>query len=391
MDNLKAQQKQNFYIILSVTLLSVIGVTTITPILPEMSAELNIPRSKIGLLITVFTLPGATLTPVLGVLADRLGRKRVLLPALILFGIAGTLCFFARDFEIILILRFFQGIGAASLGTLNITLIGDIFSGTEKARAMGYNSGALSVAAGLYPAIGGALAAFSWYYPFLLPSLAFVVAICVLFYLDNPEPISKPQLLQYFRGALKSILRKEAIILFLLNFTTFILLFGVVMTYLPIFVEDQFNYSSSSIGFILSFLAVASGLIASQLGRLSRVFSLKVLIIFGFAAYFIAFAIIPFVDNIYILLFLIFLVGIGQGINIPTIFNLLTSIAPLNHRGAFMSVNSMMLRVGQTLGPLLAGMLFTLGGISWVFWIGAVISSVFLLCIVIFIPPITDP
>ena len=52
-----------------------------------------------GLLITVFTSPGIVMTPLLGVLSDRYGRKKILVPALLLFGIAGGAC--ARDFSLL--------------------------------------------------------------------------------------------------------------------------------------------------------------------------------------------------------------------------------------------------------------------------------------------------
>ena len=141
-----------------------------------------------GLLITVFTLPGVVLTPVLGILSDSHGRRKILVPSLILFGIAGGLCATARNFELLLALRFLQGMGAGALGTLNVTVIGDIYSGRERSAALGYNSSVLSVGTASYPAIGGALATFGWFYPFTLAFLAVPVGILVLVSLRNPEP-----------------------------------------------------------------------------------------------------------------------------------------------------------------------------------------------------------
>lgn len=386
MEKLNLRQKRNLYIILSITLLSVVGVPSIIPVFPEMSKELNVSRDKIGLLITVFTLPGAILAPLIGIITDRFGRKKILILALILFGISGTLCFFSREFEIILILRFFQGLGAACLGIINITLIGDIFSGDHKIKAMGYNSGVMSIASALFPAVGGLLAAINWNYPFLIPFLAIVVAFLVFFYLDNPEPEENPRLMIYFQNVIKTILTKKAIMLFLLNFATFALLFGVILTYLPIFLQDQLGMSSKEIGFLLSFMAVSAGLSASQLSRFSKKFSMKSLLAFGFIAYLLGFIILPYTENVYGLLALIIVIGVGQGSTVPTIFNILTSIAPLEHRGAFMSVNSTALRAGQTAGPLFTGLLFSLWGISWVFWTGAIAALIFVFLIILFIP-----
>ena len=119
----------NLQIVFGVTLMAVLGVSSITPAFPTIIQELGVTSLGIGLLITVFTFPGGILTPVLGVFADRYGRKRVLVPSLFLFGIAGGACVLAQDFTILLILRFFKGVGAASLGALNVTIIGDLYDG----------------------------------------------------------------------------------------------------------------------------------------------------------------------------------------------------------------------------------------------------------------------
>ncbi|MFO8234063.1 MAG: MFS transporter [Bacteroidales bacterium] len=386
MEHSDKHEKQNLYIILTITLLSVIGVTSIVPVFGDMSNALNVSLDKIGWLITVFTLPSVLLGPAVGMIIDRYGRKRILIAALILFGITGTMCFFTRVFETILILRFFQGLGAACLGIINVTLIGDIFTGSKRAKAMGYNSGAISVGSAIFPAIGGLLAAINWYYPFLLPALAIFVAVWVYFGLHNPEPIEKAHLSQYIRSSLKSIFKREAITLFLLCFASFILLFGVIMTYMPILLKDKFSLSSTQIGLMFFVLALSTAGVASQLDRISRVLPIKHLIVIGFVTYLIGFALIPFVDNVWMLLLLMLIIGVGQGINIPAIFNLLTSIAPFSNRGAFMSVNSMAIRAGQTAGPLLAGILFGLWGMSWVFWSGAILASFFVLLIIVFIP-----
>lgn len=85
---------RNLYVIFSITLMAVMGVSSITPAFPKISEELNITKNQVGYLISVFTLPGIVLTPFLGVLADRLGRKAILVPALMLFGILSAFCVF---------------------------------------------------------------------------------------------------------------------------------------------------------------------------------------------------------------------------------------------------------------------------------------------------------
>jgi ACDE family multidrug resistance protein len=107
----------NLQIVFFITLIVVMGVSSISPALPEIQAAFGIPKAAVGLLIVVFTLPGVLFAPLFGVLADRYGRKTVLVPSLLLFGIAGSACSLVRDVDLLLALRFLQGIGAASLGS----------------------------------------------------------------------------------------------------------------------------------------------------------------------------------------------------------------------------------------------------------------------------------
>jgi len=130
----------NLHVVFAVTLMAIMGVANITPAFPRIARELGVTPAQVAYLITYFTVPGVFLAPVLGVLADRIGRKRILAPSLFLFGLAGTACGFVRDFDLLLGLRFIQGVGAAALGALNVTIIGDLYSGRERTAAMGYNS-----------------------------------------------------------------------------------------------------------------------------------------------------------------------------------------------------------------------------------------------------------
>jgi MFS transporter, ACDE family, multidrug resistance protein len=72
---------RNLYLIFSISIMAVLGLTTISPAFPKMVEQLNIPPNKIGLLLTVFTLPGLIMTPLLGILSDKYGRKKILVPS----------------------------------------------------------------------------------------------------------------------------------------------------------------------------------------------------------------------------------------------------------------------------------------------------------------------
>jgi MFS family permease len=380
-----AYKDANLRIVFGVTLMAVMGVASITPAFPKITESLGISIKQIGLLITVFTFPGIILTPVLGVLADRYGRKRILVPALLLFGVAGTACAFAGNFQTLLVFRFFQGIGGASLGSLNTTIIGDLYSNRGQkhklSEAMGYNGGVLNIGTASYPAIGGFLAVFGWHYPFLLPALAIPVGFLVLVYLKNPEPETRQNLKEYLANTWKSFQNKEVAGLFIASLVTFIILYGSLLTYFPFFMKRTFGSSVVVIGLYLSLMSVASGITSSQLGKLSKRYSKKHLMITAFILYVLSLFMIPFVPNTLVLVIPTIIHGVANGLNIPSIQSLLAILAPLEYRAAFMSANGMVLRMGQTLGPIIMGSIFVIWGIAGTFFAGAIFALFMLVLI----------
>lgn len=353
---------RNLHIIFSITLMVVMGVASIAPALPAIVRDLGISKLDVAWLITAFSLPGMLLAPFVGVFADRFGRKRILVPAIFLFALAGTACAFTRDFNILLIFRVFQGIGAAAMGSINVTLIGDLYSDRRRVEAMGLNASVLSLGAAGYPLIGGALAALAWYYPFYLSLIAIPIGIIVLTKLNNPEPDSREDFKSYLVGAWGYLKNMKVAALFAAGVITFIIVFGAYLTYFAIYMDDAFNVSGFTIGVFMSVSALAAAVVASQLGRITRRVSEGMLIKVSFAIFGLALILIPLMPSLWLLLIPVLLLGIAQGINLPSILSMAAGLAPTEYRAAFMSINSSMIRLGQTVGPPIVGLLYVYGG-----------------------------
>jgi MFS family permease len=373
---------KNIYIIFSITLLAIMGVASLTPAFPEIIRQFNISAQEIGLLITVFTLPGIILSPVMGILADRLGRKTILIPSIFIFGICGFLCAFTKEYNHLLILRFLQGIGAATLGMLNITLVGDIYTGIRRATVMGYNASILNIGTAAFPALGGALAVIAWYYPFYIPLLSFPVGIFVILRLKNPEPTKKQAFVTYLRNTWASINRKEVWGLFIINILVFVILYGSLLTFFPLFLEENFNANAFIIGMAMSIMSIITAFISSQLGRLSQRFSPRTLLIYSSIFYLTSMIILPLANSWFLVFLSILFFALGHGTLLPNIFNLLVGFASINERAGFMSINSMVLRIGQTIGPILIALVYNLGGLNATFFAGAAVAALMIIIIV---------
>ncbi|MFC1760423.1 MFS transporter, partial [Candidatus Neomarinimicrobiota bacterium] len=371
----------NLYIIFSITLFAVMGVASITPAFPQIIKHYNLSVQQIGYLITVFTLPGIFLSPFIGILADRYGRKTILFPSMLIFGVAGFLCAFQSDYKSLLIMRFFQGVGASSLGSLNITLIGDLFDGKNRIKAMGYNASVLSIGTASFPAIGGLLASFDWQYAFYLPVIILPFAIVVLFRLQTPNVRTNISLREYLGNTWITINRKKVWGLSLVNILVFIILYGAFLSFFPILMEARFQANSLVIGITMSLMSLTTALSSSQLAEVRKRVTSHTLLYLSSLGYAISLVILSFAADWIMLIIAISLFGLAHGFFIPNIQTVFVGMAPLSERAAFMSVNSMVLRIGQTLGPIVAALFYINQNIQPVFLLSAIIALLMIVII----------
>ncbi len=376
--------KKNLTVIFLVTLMAVMGVASLTPAFPTIQKHFGISPTQVTLLITMFTLPGIILTPVVGILADRLGRKTILLPSLFLFGIAGSACFLTNNWHMLLALRFTAGIGAASLGSLNVTLVGDLFSGEERGEVMGYNASVLSIGTATYPAVGGALALAGWQYPFLLPLLSIPTGLMVILWLKNPEPTEKPNFKEYLAKTWKNINKKTVWGLFIVNILIFVVLYGAYLSYFPQMMKERLHATSLHIGIFMSAISVVTAIVSSQKKNINRKLKIKTQLNISIVLYIVAMLLFAVVNEWWQLAFPLLFFGAAHGMIIPGIQTLLVGFAPLSERAGFMSINGMVLRIGQTTGPLIIALFYAIGGISVAF-LGGAIVSICMLIITIFL------
>lgn len=246
---------------------------------------------------------------------------------------------------------------------------------------MGYNASILSIGTAAYPALGGFIAVFGWQYIFYLPLLAIPLAIFVIFGLNNPEPKDHQGIGEYFRRIWKSINKSSVWGLFLVNMLVFVLLYGAYLTYFPILLSERLDASSIQIGMMMSIMSLVTAATSSQLGRISKRFRSKTILLSGATFYFLAMLSLLFSQSWTQVVVSVMIFGLGHGLLLPSIQNILVGFASITERAAFMSVNSMVLRIGQTIGPLLIGLFYAVGSLQGSFIAGTVVAMMMFLAI----------
>jgi ACDE family multidrug resistance protein len=360
--------------IFSLTVMVGVGTSTMPPALAAVQRTFGVSPDVAGMLLAVFTLPGLVLTPLGGYLADRVGRRGVLVGSLLLFAGAGAAALVAERFEHLVVVRLVQGIGAASLGALNVTLISDFFDGHARVRLLGFNHSVLSIGTAVLPVISGWIAAASWRLPFALPILGVVVAAGVLMFIpphSHHQAVSSdaPAGAQTNRGGLAVLLSISA--------ATYAVLFGPFLNYLQErirLLEPEGPALYERIGLMVGLMSVATTLGALGVGRLSKRFPLHLLLTVACVLYSAALVLFVAVPSYALLVIPTVLFGLAQALNQPVVQSLVARLASAERRGTVLSLNRTAALVGQTVGPLLFGAVYRSGGLEVVFIAGAVLT-----------------
>ncbi|MEH6549239.1 MAG: MFS transporter [Pseudomonadales bacterium] len=366
------------------TSLAMVGVQNLVPALPAIAKALQLEKGDIAYLITAFTLGNVLVAPFLAILVDRIGRRKVLLPSLCVFGVAGTFCGLVDSADWVLFFRFLQGMGSAALGAISVTILTDLYSGPDRIRWFGYNMSITSLGMVIFPLAGGFLVQYSWRYPFFLAAAALPVALYNYIYLRYPEPLGQLNVKQYLQNFSRSLHDPRILRLAVLNLSVFILFGGVIVTFFALLIEDGFpadiTLGSLTIdsqlfsGLAIALFALMVGVASARLGAIHTRFGFSRVLALAVLGYGVALLGVQAASTPAGVLASMMVLGCAHGITVPSIVALHTKLAPEGMIAAYVTMNSLVFRIGQTLGPVLMALVYSSWGLLPVFWLGAAMA-----------------
>ncbi len=350
-------------------LVNQLGFGLITPVLPAYARSFGLSAGAVGLVIGVYGLARFLANVPAGQLAERQGRKPVLILGTAITTVASALMATAASLGQLLLYRLLAGFGAATVLTGGQVMVGDLATAENRGRMMSLYQGFFLIGVGLGPSLGGLLAdRFGLRAPFvayaLFSGLACLVALLVI-------RETKP------RGTVRSTATPDAapgaaaravvwsapfLLVGLVSFVQFFARTGAFFTVVPLLGKDRMGASEAQIGLVQTLAQVVNlavlyhaGLLADRLGR-KRVI-VPATLVCGLAMALFA---LSGSYAVYVLSALVW--GLGSGFAGPSPAAYVADLAPPALRGRVFGAYRSLADSGYIVGPILLGWLAGVGG-----------------------------
>lgn len=344
--------------VLLVSTMTVMAGAIISPSLPQIKkAFAHVPEAEL-LTKLVLTIPGffiAVGAPIIGYIIDEIGRKKVLVISLVLYGIMGTSGFFLDNLYLLLVSRAGLGIAVAGIMTITNTLAADYFQGEERNRFVGIRGSFVAFGGVFFVIIAGFLADLGWREPFLVYSFSFLLIPAVYYILYEPDIKKQKDLgsaakdLDYPRMWVRTV--------YLIAFVG-MTLFYLVPVNMPFYLREVIGVENYLVGISIA-VAMTSGAIAAAFyARVKRYLFFNSIYSICFASMGIGFVIISqahyFSNALEYPIVLVGLVFTGTGIGLvgPNHALCLMNSAPEAIRGRILGTLTTFVFIGQFTSPL---------------------------------------
>lgn len=346
----------------SIPLVMTLGNSMLIPVLPVMETELNISSFQASMIITVYSIVAILLIPIAGFLSDHVGRKKVIIPSLIIAGVGGLVSGWAAwkindPYWIILIGRALQGIGAAGAAPIVMPLVGDMFKSEEEvSSSLGIIETSNTLGKVISPILGAYLATFLWYIPLLaFPIFCLVSILLMAFLVRRPNTEYEPIPFKKFIHQVKKIFKNNGrwlIAIFLIGIILMFVLFGVLF-YLSEILERNYEIYHVKKGLYLAIPLGALCLTSSITGKLIKENKvlMKWITFSGLLLMTLSIASLSFSKGLWFMIFMFLLSGIGIGASLPCLDTLITEGIKKDQRGTITSIYHSMRFIGVAAGP----------------------------------------
>jgi MFS family permease len=334
-----------------VVFIDLLGFGMVVPTIPTYAAALGAPEKWTGLLMAGYSLMQFVFAPIWGQLSDRVGRRRMMLLSIAMTALSFFAFALAPTWGWLLVARFFAGAATANLSIAR-AYVADLTTPETRAKGMGLIGAAFGIGFTVGPAFGGFLSHLSLAAPaWAAGALAAANGVAAWFILPEPPVHASAGRRPRF-AALWGEMRVPGIRRLLGINLLALLAFSALESTFAFLAKDVFGLSHARTYYVFAYIGILAVVVqGGMIGRLTRRFGERRLLLAGLALQAVSFVALPFAGSLSGLLLVLVPLSLGNGLTSPSLSALLSRMAHRDEQGGTLGIGESASALGRILGP----------------------------------------
>ncbi|KGO08682.1 MFS transporter [Elizabethkingia bruuniana] len=355
-------QKQNYilYVLAAATFTIFFQLYMVAPLIPSLAVFFDVPEQTIGLIVPAYLIPYGISTLFYGLLADKIGTKRIVLASLCIFIVLTALTSFSQTVPQLMTWRVLTGIGASGIVPMALVWIGQSYSYEERGRPLGWLFGAMAGGSAFGASTGVIIESYiGWRMLFLGVSILALLILIILWRAlsnmrDGQIRRQELTLTKVFNGYKALFAGRRGKITY-----SYVLFNGIfhagVFTWLGLYFERSFGLSGAAIGFAIMGYGFPGFILGPFIGKLVDKNGRSKLLPIGLAISALSAFVLALNIPLHVATVAVIFLSIGYDLTQPLLAGIVTEVGK-ERPGQAMSLNVFMLFVGFGLGSYLFGL-----------------------------------
>ncbi|MCE9647818.1 MAG: MFS transporter [Chloroflexi bacterium] len=388
LDKLRATYDQfprTYWVVAGTHFIDVIGNTLLMPFFAlYVTQKFGVGMTQAGILLATNSVAGMIGSTIGGALADRFGRRGIILFGLVVSALSGLTLGFVNKFYAFYGLSVFVGLMGSSAQPAHQAMIADILPPEKRSEGFGMMRVISNFAWIIGPTIGGFLAHYNFLYLFLSDAVISIITALLVFRLlpeTKPQPKEKTEhesLWQTIAGYRVALLDRPYLA-FIFASILMILVYQQMYSSLSVYLRDVHHVDPQFYGLIMSSSAVTVVIFQFGVTKIIKKYPPFLMMAAATFFYMIGFTMYGFVATVPLFVVAMVIITVGEMIGMPTSNVLAASFAPEEMRARYMAVFGLTWTVPSMIGPWAAGLVFDNLDPNYVWYIGGVLCIIAML------------
>ncbi|NVM18511.1 MAG: MFS transporter [Candidatus Lokiarchaeota archaeon] len=344
-----------------------------------MTAHFGVGMVEVGIMFSIFSAGNIFGSTIGGALADKYGRRAMILLGLVVSGISNVFMGLINDLNIFYLIATFSGFIGNFGGPARQAMIADLLPKEKRAEGFGIIRVAFNLSAVIGPLLGGFLATQSYMLLFILDAVSSIITAIIVYFVipetkpqklgDEPEESMIRTIIGY-----KEVLKDWIFVLFLSISAIVVLVYMQMNSTLSVFLRDVHGFPEQGYGWLLSMNAIMVVFFQFWITKKISKYAPMKMMAFGALFLMIGFSMYGFISESYLFFVAMAIITVGEMIVFPVAQVAVASFAPEDKRGRYMAVFAFQWAIPNLFGVLAAGLVMELIGPNWVWYFAGILS-----------------